>query len=92
MFIHYGTGVMKIQKKISIWGNGLGLRLDSKMSEELNVKAGDKVSYIIKDGVLTVVPIKRKKIITEEYLIAGLNEENCHSDLIPDLLTSEFEV
>jgi len=83
---------MKAQKKVSTWGNGLGLRLDAKMSKELNVKAGDEVSYEIKDGVLTVVPLKRKKIITEEYLIAGLNEENCHADLIPNLLSSEYEI
>ncbi|MCF6289189.1 MAG: hypothetical protein L3J53_08160 [Proteobacteria bacterium] len=83
---------MRTQKKISIWGNGLGLRLDSKVSKELNVKAGDEVFYDIKDGVLTIVPIKRKKVITEEYLIAGLNEQNCHSDLIPSLLPSEYEV
>ena len=50
------------------------------------------VSYDIKDGVLTVVPVKRKMVITEEYLIAGLNEQNCHSDLIPDLLSSEYEI
>ena len=83
---------MKTQKKVSIWGNGLGLRLDSKVSKELNVKAGDEVSYNIKDGVLTIVPVKRKKIITEDYLIAGLTEENCQSDLIPDLLLCEYEV
>ncbi len=83
---------MKIQKKVSTWGNGLGLRLDSKMSKELNVKAGDEVFYDIKDGVLTIVPIKRKKVITEDYLIAGLNEQSCHSDLIPSLLPSEYEV
>lgn len=82
---------MKTQKKISAWGNGLGLRLDSKVSKELNVKAGDKVSYEIKDGVLTVIPVKRKKVITEKYLIAGLNEQNCHSDLIPSFLSSEYE-
>jgi len=83
---------MKAKKKVSTWGNGLGLRLDSKVSKELNVKAGDEVSYDIKDGVLTIVPVKRKKVITEEYLIAGLNEENCHSDLIPSLLPGEYEV
>ncbi len=83
---------MKIQKKVSTWGNGLGLRLDSKVSKELNVKAGDQVSYDIKDGVLTVIPVKMKKVITEDYLIAGLNEQNCHSDLIPSLLSSEYEI
>ena len=82
---------MKTQKKISIWGNGLGLRLDSKISKELDVIAGDQVVYDIKDGVLTVTPIKRKKVITEDYLIEGLNEQNCHSDLIPSLLSSEYE-
>ncbi len=83
---------MKAHKKVSTWGNGLGLRLDSKLSKELNVKAGDEVSYEIKDGVLTVVPLKRKNIITEDYLIAGLNEQNCHTDLVPDLLPSEYDV
>lgn len=83
---------MKTQKKVSVWGNGLGLRLDSKLSKELNVKASDKVCYEIKDGILTVLPVKRKKIITEDYLIAGLNEQNCHSDLLPGLLSSEYEV
>ncbi|MCF6300500.1 MAG: hypothetical protein L3J52_05220 [Proteobacteria bacterium] len=82
---------MKTQKKISAWGNGLGLRLDSKVSKELNVKAGDHVFYDVKDGILTVIPVRRKKVITEEYLIAGLNEQNCHSDLIPNLLSSEYE-
>lgn len=83
---------MKIQKKISIWGNGLGLRLDAKTTKELKVKAGDEVFYDIKDGVLTIIPIKRKKVITEDYLIAGLNEENCHADIIPSLLSSEYDV
>lgn len=82
---------MKTQKTVSIWGNGLGLRLDSKVSKELNVKAGDEVSYDIKDGVLTIIPLERKKVITEDYLIAGLNKQNCHSDLIPSLLPSEYE-
>jgi len=83
---------MKVQKKISTWGNGLGLRLDAKISKELNVKAGDQVTYDIKDGVLTVIPVKREKVITEDYLIAGLNEQNCHADLIPNLLLSEYEI
>lgn len=83
---------MKSQKKVSNWGNGLGLRLDSKVSKKLNVKAGDEVIYDIKDGVLTIVPVKRKEPITEDYLIAGLNKDNAHADLIPQPLSSEYEV
>ena len=91
MFILNQGIKMKTQKTVSIWGNGLGLRLNSKLSKELNVKAGDEVSYDIKDGALTIIPLKRKNIITEDYLIAGLNKQNCHSNLIPSPLSSEYE-
>lgn len=82
---------MELIKKISNWGNGLGLRLDLKISKKLKLNAGDKVSYKIKDGALIIKPITEKEIITEEYLIAGLNESNCHSDLVAELNPEEFD-
>ena len=47
--------VTRVQK----WGNSQGLRLAKQVLEDANISIGDDVDVTVRDGTITIVPIKR---------------------------------
>jgi antitoxin MazE len=47
--------ITKIQK----WGNSQGLRLSKQLLSDANINVGDEVEVAVREGTLTVTPIRR---------------------------------
>jgi len=45
--------------KVQRWGNSQGLRLNKQVLEEAHISVGDEVDLAVRDGVITLVPVKR---------------------------------
>lgn len=79
------------QSKLNKWGNGQGFRVDKKVIKALHLEIGDEVEYRIESDKLIIVPIRKKKLLTEDYLISQLSTDS-FDDLVIDLLPEEYEV
>ncbi len=55
--------------RISQWGNGLALRLDSDVAKALGVEQGTPVSLVVEGGRLVVEKVQRRRTL-EEMLAA----------------------
>ncbi len=77
--------------KLNKWGNGQGFRVDKKVINALHLEIGDKVEYRIECDKLIIVPIRKEKLLTEDYLISQLTQDS-FQDLVADLLPEEYEV
>lgn len=49
--------VTKVQK----WGNSQGLRIAKHVLEDANISLGDNVDVTVRDGVIIISPVKRKR-------------------------------
>ena len=78
-------------QKLNKWGNGQGFRIDKKTISQLHMEIGDKVEYHIEGERLIIVPIRKKKLLTEDYLVSQLST-NSFQDLVAELLPEEYEV
>ena len=47
--------VTRVQK----WGNSQGLRLAKQVLEDAHISVGDDVDVTVRDGAITIAPIKR---------------------------------
>jgi len=45
--------------KVQRWGNSQGLRLNKQVLDEAHISVGDEVDLAVRDGVITLVPVKR---------------------------------
>ena len=52
---------------ISKWGNSIGIRIPQVISETLGFKAGDKVSYELKNGGMFIKKEKTTAQMFEEF-------------------------
>lgn len=63
--------------KVLKWGNSLGIRLTNDIASLTALEAGSEVDIVIsKSGIL----IKKKSIITEDMLLAGIDDHKAHAD------------
>lgn len=79
------------KQKLDRWGNGQGFRIDKKTIGELHMEIGDQVEYRVENNKLIIIPIKKEKLLTEEYLISQLRKDS-FEELNTDLLPEEYEV
>ena len=68
--------VTKVQK----WGNGLGLRIPKSYAEEAQVEAGSVVDISVRNGVLVVRPVSRRRYRLAE-LLRAVKEQNLHAEV-----------
>ena len=47
--------------KIKKWGNSQGLRLARHLLADVQIDVGDEVDISVKDGIIIISPIKRKR-------------------------------
>ena len=66
--------VTKVQK----WGNSLGLRIPKSYADEARVEAGSVVDISVRNGVLVVRPVRRRKYRLAD-LLRAVKEHNLHA-------------
>jgi len=67
---------MQIQK----WGNSLAIRIPRALAVESQIEQGAEVNVTVIEGKLVITPVTKKSCNLEE-LVAGITEENRHSEV-----------
>ena len=78
-----------VGKRVSKWGNGLGILLPKQVVEKMELKAGDKLVLEMENGVVTlkkesdvlVIPRYRLEDLLKEY--EGYQNEEYWKDVEP---------
>lgn len=70
-----------MRTRIQKWGNSLALRIPKSFADEVRLKQGSLVEVSLADGKLLISPVKEEETITLEQLLAGVTEENLHSEI-----------
>jgi antitoxin MazE len=65
--------------RIGKWGNSLAVRLPKAFADEMNLSENASILMMMKDGTLIISPEREPKRSLEE-LLAGVTEENIHSE------------
>jgi len=76
---------MSPEVSISQWGNSQGLRIPKSIVEALQINIGDKVKIFIENGRAVIEPVKKRKKIDIDTLIADIPEDYKKDE---ELLTS----
>jgi len=76
---------MSPEVSISQWGNSQGLRIPKSIVEGLQINIGDKVKIFIENGRAVIEPVKKKKKIDIDTLIADIPKDYKKDE---ELLTS----
>jgi len=66
---------MNPEVSISQWGNSQGLRIPKSIVEALQINIGDKVKIFIENGRAVIEPVKKKKKIDIDTLIADIPKD-----------------
>ncbi len=69
-----------MKARIQKWGNSLALRIPKAFAAETNIKQNSLVEISLVDGKL-VVSHASEAAYTLEALLAGVTEENLHSEI-----------
>ena len=70
-----------MRTRIQKWGNSLALRIPKSFADEVQLERGSLVEVSLADGKLLISPVKEEEGITLEQLLAGVTEENLHSEI-----------
>jgi antitoxin MazE len=65
--------------KAQKWGNSLAVRLPKAVAEECGIEADSPVEIVREDDVIIIRPV-RKKVVSLDSLLAGVTEENIHTE------------
>ncbi len=63
---------------VTKWGNSLALRIPDTMAIEAGLEPGSYVDISLVDGKLIILPLTEPRL---EDLIAGVTEDNAHSEV-----------
>ena len=69
----------------------IDLSISISFNNALHLEIGDEVEYRVEKDQLIIVPIRKKKLLTEDYLISQLSSDS-FQDLVADLIPEEYEV
>jgi antitoxin MazE len=70
-----------MRAQLKKWGNSLALRVPTGLLAELNLSENSTVDLRVEDGKLIIAPMqKRKWKYSIEDLLAGVSEQNIHSE------------
>lgn len=70
-----------MRTRIQKWGNSLALRIPKSFADEVQLERGSLVEVSLADGKLLISSVKEEEGITLEQLLAGVTEENLHSEI-----------
>jgi len=65
---------------VSKWGNSLALRIPTGIARALDLQEQSSVLFDVRDGVLIVRPVVKKKKFDLDVLLAGITKENVHAE------------
>lgn len=66
---------------LSRWGNSLGLRIPREATDQLNLRAGAKVTVEIGPDSLTIRPVRKRRKWTEAELLKGVTPQNSGGEI-----------
>ncbi len=81
---------MQIEKEVHKQGNSLAIRMSGILKKALDLKEGDLLTITIKKDGFYATKVKQKRW-SEKELLANINVNNAHTDLVPNLLSNEYE-
>ncbi|CAA6820326.1 MAG: Transcriptional regulator/antitoxin MazE [uncultured Sulfurovum sp.] len=67
--------IMRPEVSISKWGNSQGLRIPKSIVEALQINIGDKVKIFIDNGRAVIEPVKKRKKVDIDTLIADIPKD-----------------
>jgi antitoxin MazE len=67
-----------MKTRIAKWGNSLAVRVPQPFAEEVGLEEGREVDLSLVDGKLVLSPSREEWSL--ESLLAGVTEENIHSE------------
>ncbi|HAZ6178297.1 TPA: AbrB/MazE/SpoVT family DNA-binding domain-containing protein [Escherichia coli] len=68
------------QVTVKKWGNSVSVRLPAAIVRAASLHVDDEVELSVKDGAITIVPVRTKEY-TLEALMAGVSGENIHDEI-----------
>lgn len=69
-----------MKTRVQRWGNSLAVRIPKAYADEIAVDCGTEVDLSVRDGILTLSPVRKRKYTLNE-LVAGITEENRHDEI-----------
>ena len=66
--------------QVQKWGNSLAIRIPKSFAKQINVQQGSFVDLFTDKGKLVAKPLDEKEYSLEQ-LLAGVTEENLHSEI-----------
>lgn len=69
--------------RLNKWGNSLGLRIPSQLAARYKLLDGVSVSVEALEDGLFIKPVRQ--VLSLDYLLEGLEEDQQHPDLFSDL-------
>ena len=69
----------RMQTTIQKWGNSLAVRIPGTYAKEAGLKDGLPVSMVMEDGILMIMPAKKKYLLND--LLGKIDAENLHSEI-----------
>ena len=79
-YIHCIVAEVHVVTKVQKWGNSLGLRIPKAYADEARVEDGSVVDISIRNGVLVVRPVRRRKYLLTE-LLRTVRASNLHPEV-----------
>lgn len=62
------------------WGNSLAIRIPKSFAEDAGLADGCDVDLRLEDGKLVISPMPKKPPATLHELLAGITDDNLHSE------------
>ena len=69
-----------MQIQVQKWGNSLAIRIPKSFATETRLEQGSLLDLTISKGKLVAIPISEPEFTLED-LLAGVSEENLHSEV-----------
>ena len=68
-----------MQTTIQKWGNSLAVRIPGAYVKEAGLSDGLPVSMVMEDGILMIMPAKKKYLLND--LLGKIDAENLHCEI-----------
>lgn len=69
-----------MRTRVQKWGNSLALRIPKPFATEVGLKRDSTVEISLADGRLVIAPVA-EPVLTLEYLLAQVTEDNLHGEI-----------
>ena len=69
-----------METRVQKWGNSLAVRIPKSFAEEMSISPNSPVDLSIVEGKLVIKPVMELEFSLEE-LLAGITDENLHSEI-----------